>query len=312
METQTVQQPQPQNGVQKFSESTVDGVLKRISAFQSTGEMRLPSNYSAENAVRSAWLIIQETKNLDKRPALEVCTKESVANALLDMVLQGLSPVKKQCYFVVYGNKLVMQKSYMGTMAVSKRVANVKSVRALPIYKGDEFAFEIDTATGIKKVTKHVQSFENIDPANVIGAYAIVTYNDDTVRSEVMNMKQIRASWEMGQSKGNSKAHNGFADEMACKTVIGRALKIDINSSDDGDLFDEPIEPMDIHTANVQHQIAENGNKTEIGFDEDMSSQQNSTVEDEPSYGTNQNGTEETTANNTKLQSNGQPTKAPF
>ena len=82
----------------------VDTVLSKIKDFEEAGELKLPTNYSAANALKSAWLILQETKDRNDKPALVVCTKESVANALLDMVVQGLSPMKKQCYFIVYGS----------------------------------------------------------------------------------------------------------------------------------------------------------------------------------------------------------------
>jgi recombination protein RecT len=257
----------PQTPAVVPSERTIaDGVLTRIAQFQNGGDLKLPTNYSAENAVRSAWLILQDVKNLDNKPALEVCTRESVATALLDMVLQGLNPVKKQCYFIVYGNKLQLQKSYMGTMALAKRVANIKEVKAVPIYEGDVFEYAV--TDGKKQVTKHEQSLDNIDPQKVKGAYAIVTYTDDSKRAEIMNMKQIRSSWEMGKAKGNSPAHKSFPDEMACKTVINRALKTDIGSSDDADLYEEFIE-TDTTKAFVEHQIDENANRTEIGFQQD-------------------------------------------
>ncbi|WP_243124300.1 recombinase RecT [Clostridium sp. AWRP] len=37
-------------------------------------------------------------------------------------MMQGLTPAKKQCYFVVYGKQLQLMRSYMGTAAVTKRL----------------------------------------------------------------------------------------------------------------------------------------------------------------------------------------------
>lgn len=122
--TQQAQNQQPtqtQQSVAVAQKDVVDSVLAKITKFEETGELVLPSNYSAANALKSAWLILQETVDRNNRPALEVCSKESVANALLDMVVQGLSPIKKQCYFIVYGTKLQLMRSYLGTLAVAKR-----------------------------------------------------------------------------------------------------------------------------------------------------------------------------------------------
>jgi recombination protein RecT len=268
MPAQQATQPAPANGVQKFEENTVDLVLNKISAFQTNGDLKLPANYSPENSIRSAWLILQDVKNRDNQPALQACTKESVANALLDMVLQGLSPVKKQCYFVVYGNKLQLQKSYIGNIAIGKRVAGIKEVKAIPVYEGDVFKYEINIETGRKKVIEHKQEFANIDPDKCAGAYAIVTEQNGNTWTEVMTMKQIKKAWEMGNARGNSPAHKNFADEMACKTVVNRALKIAIGSSDDGDLFLEEEQLDDIVSAGVKQQIADNANKKEMSMDE--------------------------------------------
>jgi recombination protein RecT len=252
--------------IKKFTEDTVGSVLAKVAQFTSEGGLKLPENYSAENSLRSAFLILQETVDMNKRPALEVCTKESIANALLDTVLQGLSPLKKQCYYVVYGNKLIMQRSYMGTMAVAKRVANIKETVAIAIYEGDVFEYSFDFQTGRKNITKHEQKFENIKPQKVKGAYAIAIYNDGTTDAEVMNMDQIRVSWEMGKAKGNSPAHLKFPDEMAKKTVVSRLLKTKIGSSDDSDLFDE-IEIIDSTAVYVENEITQNANKETLDID---------------------------------------------
>lgn len=254
--------------------SIVDLTLSRISELEETGSLQIPKSYSAANALRAAWLLLQDVKTLDKRPVLEVCTKESIANALLKMVLQGLNPVKRQCSFIAYGNTLVCQREYQGSIAVAKRYG-LKSVVANAIFKGENFSYEIDSQTGLKKILKHESSFENYGN-EVIGAYAIIVMEDDTKNVEIMNMKQIQAAWNQGPTKGQSPAHKNFPDQMACKTVINRAVKTIINSSDDADLFeDEQIVQTDSPiTAAVHTEIADKANTTEtIGFEEEQQGQ---------------------------------------
>ncbi len=65
-----------------------DAVSQNIERLQSEG-LSLPPNYSHSNALKSAFFKLQETTDRSGKPALEVCTKESIANALLDMVVQG-------------------------------------------------------------------------------------------------------------------------------------------------------------------------------------------------------------------------------
>lgn len=257
-------QQQPQTQLQQLPEgSIVDSTLRRISEMQAHGELKLPNNYSAENALKAAWLILQE----DGAKKLQ-CTKESIALALLGMVIQGLNPMKRQCSFIPYGNKLTLQREYQGAIAVAKR-AGLKHIVANPIWKGDAFTYEVDPESGRKRVIKHDQDFMNIG-GELLGAYAIRETKDGVKDVEIMNMNQIRQAWQQGATKGASPAHKNFPDQMACKTVIGRALKSIINSSDDSALFEEDDQVLDAVAADVDHQITTKANRTEIGFEEDI------------------------------------------
>lgn len=264
------QNQQSQQSVAVAQKDVVDSVLAKITKFEETGELVLPSNYSAANALKSAWLMLQETVDRNNKPALEVCSKESVANALLDMVVQGLSPIKKQCYFIVYGTKLQLMRSYLGTLAVAKRVAGVKVAAANCVYEGDKFVYAIDPSTGLKKIVEHSQSLENLDVNKVKGAYAILGMDDGRVVVEIMNINQIKQAWMQGATKGGSPAHKNFGDEMAKKTVIGRACKLLIGMSDDAALFDEP-DDTEVDTTSGQRDARIEGaaNKKKLGEVED-------------------------------------------
>lgn len=240
--------------VQKY-ENISEQVLTRIEEFQKTGGMVLPKDYSVENHMKSAWLILQATTDRNGNQALAVCTKESIANALLDMVLQGLAVSKKQGYFIVYGNKLEFQRSYFGTIALAKRTGGIKTEPvANVIYEGDEFVYSIDPKTARISIVKHEQKIENIDNTKIKGAYALVTLADGTTQVTIMSMAQIRAAWAQGATKGGSPAHKNFAEEMAKKTVIGRACKAIINSSDDAWLYDGKNDELDTDNATRQRE----------------------------------------------------------
>lgn len=243
--------------IQKF-ENISEQVLSRIEQFQKDGSMILPKNYSVENHMKSAWLALQEVEDKEHHKALQICTKESIANSLLDMVLQGLSVSKKQGYFIIYGNKLIFQRSYFGTIALAKRAGGMVSEPvANVIYEGDDFQYEIDPKTAKVSIIKHSQKLENIDNSKIKGAYALVTLADGTTQVTIMSMQQIRAAWGQGATKGNSPAHKNFAEEMAKKTVIGRACKAIINSSDDAWLYDGKEDDADSDKASIQRDAAQ-------------------------------------------------------
>lgn len=251
------------NQVAKVKEGTIDSVLNRVHELENGG-LKLPANYSAENAVRSAWLILQETQTMSKKPVLEACSRTSVASALMEMVVSGLDPMKKQCYFIAYGDKLTLTPSYFGNVLVAKR-AGMKDVKAMLIRKDDQFEYSIDEK-GKMILTKHIQPFENLNKP-VIGSYAVVEFADGSTDMDVMTIEEIKESWKQGATKGNSPAHRNFEGEMAKRTVIQRAIKIFVNSSDDTHLFDgqEMRTEIDSH---VDHTIEENANKEAIGFDD--------------------------------------------
>ena len=259
--------------IQKF-ENISEQVLSRIEQFQKDGSMILPKNYSVENHMKSAWLALQEVEDKEHHKALQICTKESIANSLLDMVLQGLSVSKKQGYFIVYGNKLMFQRSYFGTIALAKRAGGMVSEPvANVIYDGDDFQYEIDPKTAKVSIIKHSQKLENIDNSKIKGAYALVTLADGTTQVTIMSMQQIRAAWEQGATKGNSPAHKNFAEEMAKKTVIGRACKAIINSSDDAWLYDGKEDDVDSDKASIQRDAAQHSDvqiidTTAVEFDD--------------------------------------------
>lgn len=262
---QTKEKDQPANQL-AIPKTIADSVLARVQQFTANRDIRLPADYSPENALKSAWLILLEAKTKENKPVLEHCTRESIANALLNMVLQGLNPVKKQCDFIAYGDKLYMQREYHGTVALAKRYAAIKDPIANIIYEGDEFEYSINEY-GVKTITKHTQNLDNIDLNKIKGAYATIRFEDPDKEPhiEIMTMAQIRQAWMQGATKGASPAHKNFPDEMAKKTVIGRACKLFITSSDDSSLFEDP--EVDNFTTTAREKAAKRANKEELTMD---------------------------------------------
>lgn len=251
-------------------EATVDAITKRVASLQNTNEIHLPAGYSAPNALKSAWLILQEVVDKDGKLALETCTRESITNALFDMCIQGLNPAKKQCYFVAYGKKLVLMRSYFGSMAVAKMVdPSIADIVAEVVYEGDAFSYTIQR--GRKYVTKHEQSLVNVDGRKIVGAYAEVIGTDGNVkRTEIMSYQEILNSWKQSRrspfdNAGNLKpdtTHAKFTAEMCRRTVINKVCKPIINSSSDSEILTTAINRAydEMAEAEVQREIEQNAN----------------------------------------------------
>ncbi len=215
------------NQLIKMQKGITEAVGKRIKVLEDEG-LALPEQYSAKNALSSAFFTLQKVYGIEK------ATQESIANALLDMVTQGLSPAKTQCYFIVYGNELQMQRSYFGTVAALKRLTNVSKVKAEVIHEGD--VFEIGSNEDMEMiVTKFEPKFENMNKP-IIGAFAMIKLEDGSINYTVMTKEEIDKSWQQSRSK-NNKVQQNFGQEMAKRTVLNRAAKMFINTSDDSDLL---------------------------------------------------------------------------
>lgn len=260
-----------------IKKDTVDVVAERVRVFQENGELHFPANYSPENAMKAAWLTIQETVDRNGKPALEVCTKNSIANALLNMVIQGLNPAKKQCYFIVYGSQLALQRSYFGSIHIAKTVdPNIQDIVAEVVYEGQKFRYQ--RQRGYNIIIEHEMQLGD-DSKPIIGAYAQVLYKDGREKSTIMSFEEIKAAWAKSpthpiESDGEIKktsTHGQYTAEMAKKTVINRACKSIINTSDDSSLLIMAYRQTeaDIAEAEAALEIDEKANTQPIIIDGD-------------------------------------------
>ena len=238
------QQPQTQltsqnaTAFKRMQEETTQQIMERVTGWQETGEVVLPKGYHVGNAIKLAWLYLQTVENLQHQKAIDYCTKDSICNALLNMVINGEYP-QKHCYFIMYGNRLEWQERYLGKLMRAKRDTEIGKVNAQVIYEGDEFVYTIDE-NGEKQLVKHVPNLANIDNTKILAAYAVVINKDGTRHIEVMTRTQIQKAWEQGAMKGKSGAHTNFTDQMCMKTVIQRACKIALDSTADPGDDDDP------------------------------------------------------------------------
>ena len=208
-----------------------EGMVVKIKQKERFG-LTFPKDYNYTNEFMSAMLILQDTVDMNKKPVLQSCTRASIENALIDMVTDGLSMRKKQCYPVAYAGKLSCQPSVYGATCVARRYG-LADINAEVVYEGDSFRYTI--TNGKKTIVEHTQEIDNIDNDKIKGAYAVAVMKDGTVKTEVMTIKQIKTAWKQGfgyKENGNG-VHQKFTDQMAMKTVKNRLLK-SINNTHSG------------------------------------------------------------------------------
>jgi len=225
------------NEVVNVEKNITTSVQNRVQELAKSGRIDLPKDYSVGNAMNSAWLILQGVVDRNKKPVLQSCTKDSVANALLDMAVLGLNPAKQQGYFIAYGNKLSWFTSYFGNVAAIQRIKGYEGLpSATLIYDGDEVELTHDEL-GEEMVKSHETTWENKLKGNIVGAYASIKF-DGRMRQQVMTMAEIKESWSMSKT---NKEHKQFTGEFAKRTVLNRLMKNILKTSTDDDLVAETL-----------------------------------------------------------------------
>lgn len=265
-------------------QNTTLSVQNQIDKYCKEGKLNLPQNYSAGNAIKQAQLKIQDDAKL------MACTQASIAKAMLDMCILGLTVGKQQCYFVPFGTQAQLSVSYMGKVAIAKRVdPEIKEIFGRVVKKGEEFEFN-DSLDGTTTIIKHKRTLDSLNSKEILAAYATIVYNDDRPPcSTIMTFDRIKKSWAQSamhpvDSAGNIKdgtTHAKFTEDMAIKTVISAACKMIINTSSDADLFAETVQQNELNETKMYADI-EASEKMSSGDIVDIDEEDIREVEDEP------------------------------
>lgn len=207
-----------------------DQVIARVEELNKVGFV-MPKDYLYVNAIKASMLVLQELKDKNGKPALEVCTPNSVASALFEMAIKGLDVSKKTAYFICRGDKLCLHESYFGKALQVKRIYPNFDPHPVVIHEGDEFVYAIDPETGYKKLVKHEQKLENLDK-DFVGAYMYIPTADGKQDLYIMSKRQIMQAWSKSSSREMS-VHKSFSEKMCSKTLVNSACNMIINSTPD-------------------------------------------------------------------------------
>ena len=207
-----------------------DQVITRVENLTKVG-FTCPKDYNFINAIKASMLVLQELKDKNGKPALEVCTSASIATALFEMAVKGLDASKKTCYFIVRGDKMCLHESYFGKALQVRRIYPNFEPHPVIVHEGDEFEYIIDPETGYRKLVKHVQKMENLDK-DFVGGYIYIPTADGKQDLYIMSKKMILAAWSKSSSR-EQLTHKTFPEKMAAKTLVSSACNMIINATPD-------------------------------------------------------------------------------
>lgn len=200
--------------------------LAKIQAYMELG-MTIPEGFSPANSLKKARFMLNDMK-VGEKPVLEVCTEESVMQALLDSVAKGLDFSESQIYFIPRNNQMTTMESVYGRIVRAKRASKYYKPIVGYVHEGDIFDFGIDVNTGYTKIIEHKTSVENLDKP-FIAAYAYVTDNDGNTDVFVMTRKEWLKSWT--KSSNGASVAKEFERDMIYRTIIKKSTKSLVNSN---------------------------------------------------------------------------------
>lgn len=223
-----------------------DQVIGRLNEL-AQANFTFPKDYNFVNAIKMSVLKLQELKDKDKRPALEVCSPASVQSALFKMATKGLNLAYNQAYAVVRGTELCIDPGYFGNVLMVKRIFPDWEPMPHSIRQGDEYVTEVDPKTGKKKLVKHVQKLENLDN-EFIGGYIYLPSKDGEMYLYEMTRKQIMAAWSKSSSREQA-THKQFDEKMLQKTLVNSGCTMIINSTPELKAFDDNDESLEVDSS---------------------------------------------------------------
>lgn len=192
----------------KFSEQLTDKLISYSGA--------LPNNFNRDRFVQNCLAVMNEN------PELAKINKAEVIQRLCKGAFLGLDFMNKECYLIPYGNTVQFQTDYKGECKFVKRysIRKIKDIFAKVVREGDYFEEAvIDSVPAINFRPKPFNS------AEIVGAFAVVLYEDGGIDYETMSVQDIQSVRNNYSKASQSKAWKYSFDEMAKKTVLRRLCK---------------------------------------------------------------------------------------
>lgn len=199
--------------------------LAKINQYVELG-MVLPPNFNPTNSLKKARMMLNDMK-VGGKPVLEVCSKESVIQCLIDSCCKGLDYSMSQIYFIPRSNVMTNLESVYGRITRAKRASRYYKPIVQYVHEGDTFEIGVDPTNGKTIIKKHETSLENLDKP-IIAAYTYVTDDNNDTNIFIMTKKEWLKSWT--KSPSGAAVAKDFERDMIYRTIIKKSTKALVNS----------------------------------------------------------------------------------
>ena len=176
----------------------------------------LPKDMNKERFVQNCMCVFNE------KPELKAINKTDLLMGLLKGAYLGLDFMNKECYLIPYSGTVQFQTDYKGECKFVKRysIRKIRDIYAKVVREGD--SFEEAVIDSVPVINFRPKPFNSAD---IVGAFAVVLYEDGGMDYETMSVKDIQSVRNNYSKASQSKAWKYSFDEMAKKTVLRRLCK---------------------------------------------------------------------------------------
>lgn len=186
----------------------------------------LPKNFNQTKFTQNCLIMLESLKENEKI-SLQSIELTEIVKCLMKGAVLGLDFLNKECYAIPYKLKtgkisINFQTDYKGERKIAK-VFSVKNIRQIDteLVKEGDF-FEKSIIDNKKIINFKPQPFND---GKIIGAFSIITYEDGSIHSEDMSVKEMDIIKKSFSKAENSPSWEKTPGEMYKKTVLRRALK---------------------------------------------------------------------------------------
>lgn len=194
-----------------------------------------PKNFNQTRFIQNCLTVLKEIKPTD----LGKYTPESIALTMIKGAFLGLDFFNRECYAIPFGNELQFLTDYKGDIKLARQysIKPIKDIYAELVREGDQFEYKV--INGQQSVNFNPIQFSDTP---VIGAFAIVYYEDGAINCARMSVKELIETKKNWSKCPNSPAWVKATGEMYKKTVLKRLCKmieLNFDNADQAQAYEE-------------------------------------------------------------------------
>lgn len=196
---------------------TLKSVNEKLTALLTANADAFPQGFNQTRFLQNCLTVLNDTDDIEKMNPV------SIARTMIKGAFLNLDFFNRECYAIPYGTTLNFQTDYKGEVKVAKQfsISPIKDIYAKLVREDEEL--NISIVNGKQQLEFAPKPFST---APVVGAFAVVVFQDDSIMYETMSTAEIEKIRDSFSKCPKSKAWMLTPGEMYKKTVLRRLCKL--------------------------------------------------------------------------------------